>query len=157
MLPVTRNNYIKDIFMISLLLMSRLTTQHLRTHRINQPPFLPTLCPKICSILSALSGSADGAFASSTSTRSSLSVPSSLSSLQLTVVPVRLVTCLTIKLKPQGLLHVLLCTFCFSYITFPHTHLLLSSLSKEEFSEESEIRFFRALAFSFVFCDARLF
>lgn len=36
-------------------------------------------------------------------------------------------------------------------------YLLLSSLSKEEFSEDSEIRFFRTLAFSFAFCAARLF
>lgn len=36
-------------------------------------------------------------------------------------------------------------------------YLLLSSLSKEEFSEDSEIRFFRALAFSLAFCAARLF
>lgn len=36
-------------------------------------------------------------------------------------------------------------------------YLLLSSLSNEELSEDSEIRFFRALAFSLAFCAARLF
>lgn len=36
-------------------------------------------------------------------------------------------------------------------------YLLLSSLSKEEFSDDSEICFFLVLAFSFAFCAARLF
>jgi len=46
----------------------------------------------------------------------------------------------------------------FSFFSiFLDIYLLLSSLSKEELSEDSEICFFRTLAFSFAFCAARLF
>lgn len=45
----------------------------------------------------------------------------------------------------------------FLYLFNLYTYLLLSSLSKEEFSEDSEMRFFLAFAFSFAFCAARLF
>lgn len=44
-----------------------------------------------------------------------------------------------------------------SVLIIDRSHLLLSSLSKEEFSDDSETRFFREREFSLIFCAARRF